>query len=636
MTTKAKPLSLKNVSLKGDFWEERLKINREVTLPIEYEQCKTTGRIDVWKLDWKPGDPKPHFFWDSDVAKWIEAVAYSIGSYPDKNLEQKADDVINLIANAQQPDGYLNTYFIAVEPEKRWKNLRDFHELYCAGHLIEAAVAYYEATGKDKLLNTLCKYVDYIYEVFGTKKGKLRGYPGHEEIELALVRLYRITDNLKHLELAKYFIDERGQKPYYFNKEAKKLRDQYGNLPFFNHPYFQAHLPVREQNTAEGHSVRACYLYSGMADVANETNDIELIEACKTLWKNIVEKRMYIHGGIGSTRHGERFTYDYDLPNESAYAETCAAISLVFFAHRMLQIDVNSEYSNVMEKALYNGIISGVSLDGKRFFYENFLASVPGDHEFKQLSSPQRKEWFGCACCPPNLARLLASLGQYVYSQNENTIFTHLYISGNAKFNIAGNSVKIEQNSNYPWDGNIEFKINSQKALNVTLAFRIPDWCNTRTLKINNDEIILDDKIKKGYAYITREWKDNDTISLTLDMPPVRIESNPSVRENIGRIALERGPILYCLESIDNGKDLNSISLIDSSEIKVIHDNSIFKEIPLLTAKAKRQSKENWNNMLYRQVSDEGNSLEDITIKAIPYFMWANRGENEMLVWIRN
>ncbi|MBO4527684.1 MAG: glycoside hydrolase family 127 protein, partial [Victivallales bacterium] len=388
-----KLLPFKNVAITGGFWQKRQTVNRENTLPIEYRQCKDTGRIDAWKLEWKPGMPNPpHIFWDSDVAKLIEAVGYSLAQFPDPKMEALMDELIDWMEKAQQPDGYLNTHFIAVEPEKRWTNLRDWHELYCAGHLIEAAVAYYQGTGKRKMMDILCRYADYIATFFGPGPNQKHGYPGHEEIELALVKLAEATGNKKYLNLAEYFINERGKQPHYYDIEREQRGDttpyRLGGPDILPYAYNQSHLPVREQKTAEGHSVRACYLYAGMASVARETGDQSLIDACKTLWDNVTTKRMYIHGGIGSSRFGERFSFDYDLPNEEAYAETCAAIALAFFAHNMMRLEADSRYADVLERCLFNGIISGISLDGKQFFYDNILASHPLYHKYSGQKSP--------------------------------------------------------------------------------------------------------------------------------------------------------------------------------------------------------------------------------------------------------
>ena len=405
---------IQDVKIEDGFWEARLRVNRETTLPDVYAKCRKSGRIDAFRLNWKPGRPnRPHKFWVSDVAKWLEGACYSLATHPDPKLERAVETVVDLIASAQQPDGYLNTHFTVVEPDRRWANLRDDHELYCAGHLMEAAVAHYEATGQTKFLDVVCRYADYIDSVFGRGRGRKRGYPGHEEIELALVRLYRATGRPRYLKLAAYFVNERGQQPHYFEKEARARGESPSVYRSIAHFGKQAHLPVREQTTADGHAVRAVYLYAGMADVAAETGDRELLAACRRLWRNIVTRRMYIHGGIGSTCHGERFTVDYDLPNAEAYAETCAAIGLVFFAHRMLNIDPDRRYADVMERALYNNVLSGVSLDGNRFFYPNYLDAVPGVNSLRGLKSSARQDWYNTSCCPTNICRMLASLGRY-------------------------------------------------------------------------------------------------------------------------------------------------------------------------------------------------------------------------------
>ena len=626
------PVPLTRVDVTDGLWAERMRVNREVTLPIEYAHCKKTGRIDAWKLDWKEGDPNPpHKFWDSDVAKWIEAVGYSLATHPDATLERMADGVIDLMAKAQQPDGYLNLHFTVVEPEKRWANLRDDHELYCAGHLMEAAVAYCEATGKRKLLDALCRYADYIDKVFGPRKGQKRGYPGHQEIELALVKLYRATGERRYLKLSKFFIDERGKQPHYFELEAKKRGDG-RHRPGRSYDYNQAHLPVRDQKTAEGHAVRACYLYAGMADVAAETRDRELLKACKRIWRNIVERRMYVHGGVGSTRFGERFTFDYDLPNEDAYAETCAAIALVFFAHRMLHADPDSRYADVMERALYNGVISGVSLDGHEFFYDNLLAVHPEYHRFSGQKPPWRQEWFGCACCPPNIARLIASFAGYVLSQARSEVWVHLYTASRAALNVGGQSVVLEQKTDYPWKEKIRITVRPESPLAFTLALRIPGWCRAASLKINGKAVRMAGITRKGYARVKREWRKGDSVELTLPMPVERIESHPRVRQDAGRVALQRGPVVYCLEEADNGKDLSAIVLPSDAKLRVKMDKTLFGGTPVIIGKALRRDATSWGTDLYRPAGRA--ATEAVPIKAIPYFMWANRTRGEMLVWI--
>jgi len=622
------PVPLAQVDIKGGFWGERLEVNRKATLPIQYEQCKKTGRFDAWKLDWKPGQPKPHIFWDSDAGKWLEAVAYSLAKHPDKSLEKKADWLIDLIAKAQRKDGYLNIFFTAVEPENRWKNLRDMHELYCAGHLIEGAVAYYQATGKRKLLDVMMRYADYIGKVFGRGKGQKRGYPGHPELELALVKLYKVTGADKYLKLAKYFIDERGRKPFYFQIEAEKRGDKRKTNP----QYHQAHEPVRKQKEALGHSVRAMYLYCGMADVAAETGDRELLAACKRLWRSVVDRRMYIIGSIGSTQRGEQFTFDYDLPNEEAYAETCAAIGLVFWSQRMMQIDRDGEYADVMELALYNGVLAGVSLDGRKFYYANRLAVHPKAPPFALNTFPAtRQEWFGCACCPPNIARLLASLGEYVYSRSANEIRVHLFANSGADIDVGGQKVSIGQQTGYPWKDKVVLKVVPEKAAKFTVSVRIPAWCRSAQMKVNGKAVDLKKVVMRGYARIVREWRKGDRIELVLPMPAERVQANPSVRQDVGRVALMRGPLVYCVEEVDNGRDLNAIELSASPAIRVRQDAEL--GVPVITARGQRTTQARWEGRLYRMMAKEVRKA--VTVKAVPYFVWANRKVGEMLVWIR-
>ena len=460
-----KSADLGNVKITGGYWKARTEITRNITLQTEYEQLRDTGRLYTFRQLWKEGEPnKPHYFWDSDIAKWIEAGAYSLIKFPDETLERQIDDVIEEIESAQWEDGYLNSYFSVTEKDKRWTDLRIKHELYCAGHLMEAAVEYYKATGKDKFLKTMCRYADHINSVFGREKGKLPGYPGHEEIELALVKLYKATEEERYLKLSEYFVMERGRQPHYYSWEYKqagypqnKWRKKGTNPEFY---YCQAHVPVIEQTEVVGHSVRALYYMAGVADIAEMTGNKDLLSACERLYENMVNRRMYITGGIGDTHDIERFSYDYNLPNETAYAETCAAIASVFFCSRMLNITKDGRYADTMELTLHNGIMSGISLDGKSFFYANPLAveAKAVDEEtmaLKHNMGYKRREWYGCACCPPNIARLLSSLGLYFYSYDCDTVYINLY--GDSKYSIDG--MKIEQTTNYPWDGNINIRV---------------------------------------------------------------------------------------------------------------------------------------------------------------------------------
>lgn len=632
------PVLLKDVVFAGGFWAPRLATNRRVTLPAEYRLCKRTGRIDALRLKWRRGDPNPpHVFWDSDLGKWIEAAAYSLATHPDPRLEALVDGVVDLMAKAQAKDGYLNTHFLTVGRGRRWTNLRDHHELYCAGHLIEGAVAYFHATGKRKLLDILGRYADHIDSVFGRGKGKKRGYCGHEEVELALVKLYRATGERRYLGLAKYFIDERGRRPHYYDVEARARGEdprQWGRT--WGHgerePYdrLQAHRPVREQQELGGHAVRALYLCSGMADVAAETGDRTLLAACRRLWRSVTERRIYVTGGVGSAHYGERLTFDYDLPNAAAYAETCANIALVFFAHRMLQVEADARYADVMERALYNGVLSGVSRDGRRFFYVNPLEQHPATSRSNGWVT-ERQEWFQCACCPPNLARLLASLGQYVYSQRANEIAVHLYAQGAARFRLRGGTVRLEQKTGYPWGETVRMKLQMPAPVAFTLALRMPGWCRSPQVRVNGRRVDLSCATRKGYARIRRDWKTGDRVELRFPMPVERLEAHASVRTNCGRIALQRGPIVYCLEQADNGPNLNDLCLPQSSRLTARFDPRFLGGAVVVTAPAVRRSSSGWKSRLYRA---EASGFRKVTLKAVPYFLWNNRGVGEMLVWI--
>ena len=621
---------LAKVAIRDSFWAPRIEVNRTETVPIEFEQCRKTGRIDAWRLGWREGmQPKPHPFWDSDVAKWIEAAAYSLATHPDAKLERRVDRVIDRIAQAQQPDGYLNTYFSVVAPEKRWANLGMWHELYCAGHLIEAAVAYWEATGKRKFLDVVCRYADAIDSVFGP--GKRRGCPGHEEIELALVKLYRATGEGRYLELALFFLNQRGQKPSVFLEELERLdpedarlnRHFFGEGEAFHTEYCQDHLPVREQGEAVGHAVRAMYLYCAMADVAGETGDRELLRACLRLWNSVCERRMYITGSIGSSLRNEGFTHDYDLPNLSAYAETCAAVGLVFWSHRMLELECDGRFSDVMERALYNGAISGVSLDGRRFFYVNPLES---------RGEVARRKWFDCACCPPNIARLLASLGRYVYSQGERGAWVNLYIQGHGELEVGGRSVVIEQKTAYPWKQKVSLRIRPAEPTKFALSLRIPGWCRAPRATLLGRPLRLVPLMRKGYARIERVWRPNDRLELFLPMPVERIAANPAVAANAGRVALQRGPLVYCLEAADNGASLDDLILPRDAKLAARFDTGLLGGTTVISGRARRIDRSGWTNALYLPACSRTKAAR---LEAVPYCVWNNRKPGEMLVWIR-
>ena len=619
------PLPFTHVKLTDRFWAPRIEVNRAVTLPKEYAMCEATGRIAAFDLKWQKGDPNPpHAFWDSDVAKWIEAASYALATHPDSRLDELLDATIARIAKAQQRDGYLNTHYIVFERaglDSRWTNLRDNHELYCAGHLIEAGVAHYHATGKRTLLDVVCRYADYIDGVFGRDEGKLRGYCGHEEIELALVKLYRVTGEPRYLKLAQYFVDERGQQPHYFDVEARRRGEDPATFPFRTYAYNQSHLPVREQSVVAGHAVRAMYLYSAMADLANETGDASLLTACERLWHSVVDERMYLTGGIGPSASNEGFTVAYDLPDETAYAETCAAIGMVFWNHRLLQFDGDGKYADVMERALYNGTISGVSLDGARFFYQNPLASR-GDHH--------RQDWFDCACCPPNIARLIASVGGYFYSTDARGVWLHLYADSEA--DVAPLGLKIRQTTGYPWDGQVKIEIAPDQPRTFALRLRIPGWCDRYTAHINGARH-ADGQPVNGYLAIERAWHPGDQVILDLEMPARLVWANPNVRQLVGRVAVQRGPVVYCLESVDNPvSPLDRITLPLDTAWSAEHRLELLGGVTVLRGEALVDDV-CWSGGLYQPARPIRRQPVEIT--AVPYCVWDNRAPGEMRVWFR-
>lgn len=645
----ASPAELKAVTLKEGFFREYTKLVQEVVIPYQWEalndripDAEKSHAINNFRI--AAGEAEGEFgglvFQDSDLAKWLEAVGYSLASKPDSQLEAWADEVIELIEKAQQKDGYLNTFFTLKRPGERWTNLLECHELYCAGHMMEAAVAYYEATGKRKLLDVMCRFADHIDSVFGTEEGKLRGYDGHEEVELALVKLYKATGNEKYLNLSKYFIDERGQEPSFFIEEWEKR----GRVPFWNVyedrkpelSYNQAHIPVREQAEAVGHAVRAVYLYAGMADIAALTKDKELKLSCRRLWDNIVTRQMYITGGIGSTHSGEAFTFNYDLPNDTVYQETCASIGLFFFAHRMLLMEKDSSFADVMEKALYNSIISGMGFDGKSFFYVNPMEVWPEastkNPERKHVM-PVRQKWYGCACCPPNLARLIVSLKQYIYTYNEEALYTHLYIPSKTEVFTGEDVITLEQSTEYPWNGDICIATEFKKARNYTLAFRIPGWCRKVKITVNGENYPLEGNASGGYVSVTRLWKAQEEIRISFDMPVELIQSHPEVRANAGKVALQRGPLIYCLEEADNGENLSALTIDTESEFVIDKEPDLMKEALSVTGKGVRILDDQWENILYQPYRKRE---EEVEIKAIPYFLWGNRKAGEMLVWMNH
>lgn len=628
--TALKPVHFRNVTVGGPFWGPRVASNATATIAAQYEQLKKTGRLDAFRLNWKPGmQPVPHRFWDSDVAKWIEAASYTLAVRPDAVLVKTLDEVVDLVISAQQPDGYLNIYYTVVEPDKRWRDLLWGYELYCAGHLMEAAVAHAEATGQRKLLDALCRYADLICATFGRGAGQIRGYCNHPEIELALVKLYRATGERRYLDLAYYFVDERGQQPNYFDSETIALS---GQNDIFNHYFTQSgrkyshefnlsHKPIREQERVTGHAVRATYLYSAMVDLALETGDTTLWDACQRFWKHMTGALMYVTGGIGPSRLNEGFTTDYDLPNDTAYCETCAAIGLVLWNHRLVQLDLDARYVDVMERALYNGTISGVSLDGMRFFYVNPLESQGNHH---------RQEWFPVACCPPNLARLIGQLGGLIYSEGEDVAVVHLYVEGDGTLQIGGRQVILRQETDYPWDGRVRITLEPETPMHFALKLRIPGWCRRASIRVCGQPTPL--VTEKGYAVLAREWQPDDIVELELSMPIERVYAHPNVRADVGRVALQRGPIVYCLEGADNGPGLNALTLPRDIRLEPKWEPDLLGGVVSITGGALKVAESGPTLPLYQSMPHE---VTPVTVKAIPYCTWDNRAPGEMLVWIR-
>ncbi len=627
---------ISNVKVNDGFWGEYIRINKETAIPYQWSALNDTvagAQINsaIKNLEIaagiKDGEFSGMIFQDSDIAKWLEAVGYLLSDYSDPELEQKADYVIDLMEKAQQPDGYLNTYFI-LKNEPRFANLKDQHELYCLGHLIEGAVAYYEATGKRKIIDIVCRYADLVDSMFGTDDGKIKGYPGHQEIELALYKLWEVTGNERYAKLAAYFINERGTEPSFFMQEWEK-RCKTDPAAAAREPslaYHQAHKPVRQQTEAVGHAVRAVYMYAGMADTARYTGDKTLLDACKVLFDNIVQKNMYVTAGIGQTHIREAFTFDYDLPNDTAYNETCASIALVFFAERMLMAEKDGKYADVIETAIYNGTISGMSLDGRRYFYVNALSVNPKASELnpdKLHVKSTRQQWFRCACCPPNLARLIASIGKYIYSYSDNTLYVHQYI--NSETDFCGG--KLTQTSNYPWDGSIAINVSSEEAF--TLALRIPGWCKNARIIVNNKPCT--DAPVNGYVYIKNFA--GGTITLSLEMEVEILRTNKNVAANAGKVCLKRGPVVYCLEEKDNGAHLHNLILDVTKKPEAVYDDTFLNGAVIIKAGGWRETSD--VGSLYYSIESSPDEISDTELLFVPYYLWGNRGEGEMEVWVR-
>ncbi len=602
------PVSFLHIDITGGFWQKKQSLIRDVTMDAVYDRFSDTGRFRAFDCDWQEGSdaPRPHIFWDSDIAKWMESAAFLLAKRPDDALQARVEAVIDKIEAHQCPDGYFNLFHIAVEPENRFR-FRDRHELYCLGHLIEAAVAYFEATGRDRLLMILDRYIDLVIRVFTVERSAAFVTPGHEEIELALLKLYRLRKDRKYLDLALFFLNARG-------KTGEGLTE------WCNGRYNQSHLPVRQQHTAEGHCVRACYLYAAMADAAKETGDADLLAACRALFDDIAGRKMYVTGGIGSSHCGEAFTIPYDLPNDTAYAETCAAIALLMFADRMKLVDPDAKYADIVELEMYNGILAGLSLDGKSFFYENPLEINLSDrsrhtsvNDRDRLPITQRLEVFDCSCCPPNVTRCIASLGGSLFSAAQDTICVHQFMESTA----AVGGVNIQMETNYPLDGRVRLTL--QGAKGKKLLVRVPGWCRSSTFSAPYS-------MECGYASIAVPT-DDFTLDVNFEMQPLFLAANPAVRADAGKAALQYGPIVYCMEAVDNGNPLCALTVDLKGEVRVQYDP--FFGANVLTLPGFRDASE----ALYAPFGQT--VKQPVSVRFIPYYAFANRGESDMTVWFR-
>lgn len=637
---KSNRISLKAFRADDSFAGRVQKLVREEVLPYQYkilndempdvEKSHAIENIRLAAKKLKGGDVKPEEFYgmvfqDSDVAKWIEAAAYALAAGENPELEKAVDDVIALYGESQHEDGYVNSYFTVKAPDKMWTNMREAHELYCAGHMMEAAAAYYNVTGKRSLLDIMAKNADCIYEQF--MKKNTRACPGHPEVELAQMRLWRATGDEKYKALAKHFVDVRGEAPNYFMEEEKgRGWNVWTGTVELNTDYTQSTLPVREQKDAVGHAVRAVYLYTGMADVAKETGDEALLAACRRLWDSITQRRMYVTGGIGSTFMGEAFTVDYDLPNDTVYAETCASIGLMFFAKQMLENEHRGVYGDVMERAFHNTVLAGMQLDGKRFFYVNPLESVPGVSGVAvthRQDLPVRPQWYACACCPPNVARVVSSLGEYAYSENDEAFFIDLFVGGTVE---TQKGIALTCKTDFPHGGTAVYTVSG--AAETTLAVRIPAWSEHTTLCVNGEAVDLAAVTEDGYAYVRRAWQDGDTLELSLDMTPHVVYASPKVAADTGKACVQRGALVYCAEEADNGPVL-PLCIRDGAEPKALafEPETLGGIVPVTIAGCAVQE----SGALY---STKKPVLVEKEIRLIPYYTWANRGENQMRVWL--
>ncbi|MBN2049144.1 MAG: glycoside hydrolase family 127 protein [Spirochaetales bacterium] len=632
-----RPLNNREINITDKLFGHYVDMVAEVVLPYQWNilndrvegaersHCLENFRIAAGE---KTGEFYGTVFQDTDVYKWLEAVAYCMESGKDGRFSFLADEVIDLIARAQQPDGYLNTYYTIVKPEGRWTNLLEGHELYSAGYLIEAAVAYFNATGKRRLLDVAIRFADLISVTFGPREGQKHGYPGHQEIELALVRLYRVTGEKKYLDTARYFIDQRGREPNYFLSEIAN-RNGDGIFPEFRNydlKYSQAHVPPVKQRSIEGHAVRAMYLCSAMADLALECDDEALKEACVALWESTTERRMFITGGLGSSGHLERFTTDYDLPNDRTYCETCASVGLMMFGQRMASLTGDAEYYEAVERALCNTVLAGINSDGLKYFYVNPLEVWPAvclPATSLAHVKPVRQEWFSVACCPTNVARTLSSLGQYIYAADDEALYIHQFISSQAKTEVDGQPVSLSMEADILRTGRVSIRTDGP----IRLRLRIPRYADQPAFTLNGEPV--EPLIVQKYARF--DLQSSAEIVLSIDLKPRWVAADERVRADAGKAALMLGPFVYCLEETDNGENLTAVSILPEAEVQPSSGLAELPgDMPRLEYKGYRVS----HNLdaLYGQPLYE---VKDVRLAAVPYCLWCNRTPGEMLIWQR-
>jgi DUF1680 family protein len=611
------PVAFTDVEIADAFWSPRRATNRLVSIPVNFANLEKAGNLSNLRLAAEratEGYQGPVFM-DSDVYKALEAACYSLATDPDPVLEKQVEDIVGILSAAQHADGYLNSYYTVKEPGRRWVNLRDNHELYCAGHLIEAAVAHHMATGRTNLLRIACRFADHIDSIFGPAPKRM-GYPGHPEIELALVKLARITGDSRYLELARFFVLHRGT--HYFAREHRTPEDRYDGT------YWQDDVPILEHRNIKGHAVRAAYLLSGATDLVAEAADTSLLKMLHRVWRNTIERNLYLTGGIGPSAHNEGFTEDYDLPNRSAYQETCATIALVQWAHRLALLHGDARYADVVERGLYNGVLAGASQDGQRFFYVNPLSSDGGHH---------RSPWFGCACCPPNIARTLASLGGYAYAMDsKGGVFVNLYLQGSARLRFPwGREARLVVTTDYPWDGQVTLRWEVDgPPITADLWTRIPGWCDSARFRLNGQELADSPEMVRGYARIPGTWRKGDEVAIEFSMPIRRIAAHPRVQADRGLAALQRGPLVYCLEQVDQTHPISALYLSIEEELASQAMPDLLGGVVVLRGHARLAGTLDWTRRLYQPCPDP----QQVPIVAIPYYAWDNRAAGAMEVWL--